>query len=123
LKKTLTGEQKNDYELVHQSTRTNFKGLVDFWHELPQKINLIGWVIGEDGSKESLASEFLAFPDGTVNLFHTETLIKVRTEFLSLLSLTQKWQQQKKSAWIFPACQGEWRKEWPVETTRLCTMD
>jgi len=75
-KKDPKGEAKSDYDLVHQLTRANFKSLVDFWQELPQQINLIGWCIGEETSKAELVSEFLVTPKGIVSLYNTETLIK-----------------------------------------------
>jgi len=69
------GEPKSEYDSVNLNTRSNFKSLVDFWHELPQQLNLIGWAIGDDSGKEGLISEFLVHPNGNVTLYAPETLI------------------------------------------------
>lgn len=74
-KRNEKGELSHDYKLVDKEfTQENFKSLINFARQLPCKVDLKSWTIGDNSTKEGLVCEYLAQPEGRLTLLETGSI-------------------------------------------------
>lgn len=76
-KRNERGELSHDYRLLDKKhTQMNFEKLIVFSRQLPCKVDLKSWTIGEDSTKEDLICEYLAQPEGRITLLETGAIYR-----------------------------------------------